>query len=987
MVDHKKTLEIKMEEQIEEWLLTENGYTKRNYQKYDKDLCLDPEMVLKFIYATQPDEWEKLRQQHGEKVKENFLRRLSSEIERRGTLSVLRKGVRDYGCHFDMFYPKPATNMNNDYHKKYMANMFSVTRQLQFSKDNNKSLDMVIFINGLPIITLELKDQLSSSGYTVEDAKKQYRKDRDPKEPLFKFKRCFVHFAVDEDEVYMTTKLEGMETVFLPFNKGRDEGAGNPDADGFRTEYLWKEIFTKEVLSDIIHDFLQIEDLIDDKGRKIGERLIFPRYHQLDAVRKIISSTKIIGPGKNYLIQHSAGSGKSNTIAWLCHQLASLHNEDDKKIYDSVIVVTDRRILDRQLQNTIKQFEQVSGVVERVDKHSKQLKKALETGKKIIITTIQKFPYIVEDMGELPGRTFAVVVDEAHSSQSGETSKYLKQALKPKNLEDAEKEDKVGEAWEDEVINEMESRGRLPNVSYFAFTATPKNKTFELFGEKKDDGTFEAFHLYTMKQAIEEHFILDVLTNYTTYKTYFSLLKKIEEDPKYDRKKATRLLRSFVDLSPHSINKKVSIIIEHFRDHVLGKIPDKDGRGQAKAMIVTRSRLHAVRYKLACDKYIREQGYNFKALVAFSGTVKDPEDGSEYTESGMNGFSEKQTSEEFKQAENKFLIVANKFQTGFDQPLLYAMYVDKKLSSIAAVQTLSRTNRIYPNKEDPIVLDFANEADEIEKSFEPYYKKTTLSEGTDPNKLYDLQYKLSEFNVFYKEDVDEFAKLFFDKKVKQDKLNPVLNRIVEIFCKLPEEDREGFKGLLKDFTRLYSFLSQVITFQDPELEKLYAFGRLLARKLPVKKDTLPLEVTNQVDMDALRIQLINSGAISPNEGDPINPASYDGKTSLPIPDEELLSIIIGDLNDKYGTEFSGTDKIIAQRLQERIESNESLIKSAQVNGKDKVKMTFDNVFNDELQDVVDEHFDFYKKVNDDDKIRNLLIEKMFEMVYKKLVKV
>lgn len=981
------TSEKAMEAQIEEYLVNKNKYFKRLNTQYDNKLCLDTELVLSFIFATQPEEWEKLKQQHEAQVSDKFLKRLTDEISRRGMLDVLRKGIRDYGCYFDLFYPKPATKMNETYRKLYEANLFSVMRQVYFSEKSNKTVDMVLFLNGLPVITLELKDNLSGSHYTVQHAIRQYKFDRDPREPFFAFKRCLVHFAMDEDLVYMTTKLEGAKTRFLPFNKGCDGGAGNPESAGFRTEYLWKEILTKESLSDIIKNFLHVQDVLDDKGKLTGEQiLIFPRYHQLDAVRQLVAGAKVKGLGKNYLIHHSAGSGKSNTIAWLCHHLASLHDKNDRKIFDSIIVVTDRKVLDRQLQRTVQQFEQVSGVVEKIDKSSKQLQEALRGGKKIIVTTLQKFPFVVEDIKDLVGKDFAVVVDEAHSSQSGETSKSLKMVLTVSGLEEAEEEDVEEETWEDEILKEMEARGRLKNVSYFAFTATPKSKTFELFGEKQQDSSYGAFHLYTMKQAIEEGFILDILRNYTTYKTYFNLLKKIKDDPKYDKRKATALLRAFVDLHEHSINKKVNIIIEHFNEHVRNKIPDRKGNGQAKAMIVTRSRLHAVRYKLACDKYIKQKGYKFKTLIAFSGTVHDPDDGIDYTEVSMNGCSEKQTAEEFKRAENKFLIVANKFQTGFDQPLLYAMYVDKKLASVAAVQTLSRINRTWLNKEDPIILDFANDAGEIEKAFLPYYGETTLSKGTDPNKLYDIQHKLFGFYIFFDSDVQNFAKLFFDKRVKQDKLHPILNEVVKRFIELSQEKQEEFKSLLKSYLRLYAFLSQVIPFRDVELEKLYVFGKMLLRKLPPVKDRLPLEVMEQVDMDSYRIQLISDEGIELEKQEiPLRPIEDLG-TKLPKKEKEILSKIIESVNYKFGTEFMDGDKVIAQQLQARIETNPSLITSAKVNSKAKVKLTFEHLFDEKLQEIIDEHFDFYKKVNDNSKVRQALLAGMFEMIYKKLAK-
>jgi type I restriction enzyme R subunit len=712
----------------------------------------------------------------------------------------------------------------------------------------------------------------------------------------------------------------------------------------------------------------------------------------MDAVRQLVAAAKARGTGKNYLIQHSAGSGKSNTIAWLCHQLASLHDDEDKRIFDSIIVVSDRRILDRQLQRTIAQFEQKTGVVQRIDESSKQLKEALEAGKKIIVTTLQKFPFIVSDIKDLPGQRFAVVVDEAHSSQSGETSKSLKMVLTVSGLEEAEKKDVEEETWEDMIVKEMEARGRLKNVNYFAFTATPKSKTFELFGERQKDGSYKAFHLYTMKQAIEERFILDVLKNYTTYKTYFNLLKRIEEDPKYDKRKATALLRAFVDLHEHSIDKKASIILEHFNDIIKNKIPDKSGKGQAKAMIVTKSRLHAVRFKLACDKYIQKHGFKFKTLVAFSGTVRDPEDGLEYTEPGMNSrshgkhISEKQTAEEFKRNDNRILIVANKFQTGFDQPLLYAMYVDKKLASVAAVQTLSRLNRIFNNKEEPIVLDFANDTDEIEDAFQPYYGHTSLSQGTDPNKLYDIQHEILETYVITKEDLEEFAKLFFDKKVKQDLLHPILAEAAERFSDLPPEKQEEFKKTLNTYVRLYAFLSQVIPFKDINLEKLYVFSKMLMRKLPVVDERLPVEVMEQVDMESYRIQLISEGGIKlESKEQPLEPSEFGGSLLSPG-EKEALSKIIEFINDRFGTEFNDSDKVIAQQLQAKIEANPGLMASAKVNSKDKIRLTFDHLFDEKLQEMIDEHFDFYKKVNDNRQIKDALVAKMFEMIYERIAR-
>src|SRR6266568_6833461 len=794
------------------------GYRKHLSEEYDKALCLIPEDVLNFIYATQPKEWDKFKKQHEGDARTPFLRRLATELRSRGTLSVLRKGIKANGCRFQLAYFVPSSGLNYELLNLYAANIFSEVRQLRYSERNNNSLDLVLFLNGLPIFTAELKNPFT--GQNVQNAIQQFRFDRGPREPLFAFGRCLAHFAVDPDLVYMSSHLEGPKTSFLPFNLGRNGGAGNPPSwKGFATAYLWESIWARNSVLNLLQHFIQEIEEQDDKGRKTGKRsLIFPRYHQLDAVRRLVVDAQEQGPGQRYLIEHSAGSGKSNSISWLAHQLSVLHDSLDQRVFDSIIVITDRRVLDKQLQQTVQQFEQTLGVVENIDKTSGQLKDALEHGKTIIVTTLQKFPVIVNQMESLKGNRFAVIIDEAHSSQSGESTKSLKTVLTIGNLDDVDTEEsEEGEDLEDRIADVMKKRGRLPNVSYFAFTATPKPKTLELFGTRRSDGRYEAFSLYSMRQAIDEHFILDVLENYTTYKTYWSLLKKIETDPHYDRTKATLLLKSFVDGHVQTIAKKVAIMVEHFNGQVAHLID-----GKAKAMIVTRSRLHAVRYKQVVDRYLKEKGYPYKALVAFSGTVSDG--GIDYTETHMNGFSETQTAETFKQQQYRILIVANKFQTGFDQPLLHTMYVDKKLGGVHAVQTLSRLNRTYPGKNETMVLDFANEAEEIEKAFAPYYEKTLLSEVTDPNLLYDLQTKLSGFHFYSEEDVNRFATIYFDSKATQDKLYAALTPVVDRYKEALDEEKADFKGHLTDYVRLYAFLSQIITFVDTDLEKLYAFG-------------------------------------------------------------------------------------------------------------------------------------------------------------------
>jgi len=802
-----------------------------------------------------------------------------------------------------------------------------------------------------------------------------YKQNRDPREPLFAFGRCLAHFAVDPELVYMTSHLKGDRTRFLPFNQGRNFGAGNPPSwKGFATAYLWERIWARDSVLDLVQHFIQVVEEEDANGRKTGKkRLIFPRYHQLDCVRCLIADARTKGPGQYYLVEHSAGSGKSNSISWLAHQLSVLHDAQDRRVFDSIIVITDRRVLDKQLQRTVQQFEQTLGVVENIDTTSRQLKEALEAGKTIIVTTLQKFPVIVDQIGALPGKRFAVIVDEAHSSQSGESTSSLKLILTVGNLDDTDvEEDYEEDDIEDRIAEVMKKRERLPNVSYFAFTATPKSKTLELFGIRRPDGKYEAFSLYTMRQAIEEHFILDVLENYTTYKTYWSLLKKIETDPHYDRTKATLLLKSFVDLHEQTIARKVAIMIEHFAGQVAHRIG-----GKAKAMIVTRSRLHAVRYKQEVDRYLKEKGYPYKALVAFSGEVADG--GLKYTEAGMNGIPESQTAKAFEQDAYRFLIVANKFQTGFDQPLLHTMYVDKKLGGVNAVQTLSRLNRTYPGKDETMVLDFANSAEEIQEAFKPYYEKTLLSEGTDPNLLYDRQNQLLGFHFYTESEVDRFAEIYFDKKATQDKLYAALDPIIERYIEATEEEKADFRSQLTDYVRLYAFLSQVISFIDTDLEKLYVFGRLLLRRLPASRERLPIEIQQNIDIESYRIQQTSSGKISlPRGVQEIEPIGPQESYNLAVEELEALSQIIQELNQHFGTTFSEEDKVCIRELEARLASNTALEKSVLVNAPENARLTFDHVVNDLLQDMIEGHFKFYKQVNDDKQFAKMFLDWLFE---------
>ncbi|MBW4430312.1 MAG: DEAD/DEAH box helicase family protein [Pelatocladus maniniholoensis HA4357-MV3] len=705
---------------------------------------------------------------------------------------------------------------------------------------------------------------------------------------------------------------------------------------------------------------------------------IFPRYHQLDAVRRLIAHAKDNGTGQSYLIQHSAGSGKSNSITWLAHQLASLHDRQDNRVFDSIVVITDRRVLDRQLQRTIRQFEQVSGVVENIDKHSTQLKEALEAGKNIVVTTLQKFPVIVDQMQALSGNRFAVIIDEAHSSQTGESSKKLKDVLSAASLETAAAEEEAMEDdTEDRIEAEARKRGRLTHLSYFAFTATPKPKTLELFGTKQPDGSFQPFSLYTMQQAIEEGFILDVLQNYTTYKTYFNLLKTVENDPRYDRSKAASMLRWFVDLHDHAIQQKVSIIVEHFHQIITDTID-----GKAKAMLVTRSRLHAVRYKLAIDQYLRDKGYPYQSLVAFTGTVKDGD--MDFTEASMNTasagthISDQATAETFKQEPYRFLIVANKFQTGFDQPLLSAMYVDKKLGGVNAVQTLSRLNRTNPDKISTVVLDFANEASVIQTAFEQYYDRTILTEETDPNILYDVQFQLDDSHFYDENDITTFARVYFSTKGTQDRLHAALASVIDRYREATEDQQFDFRKKLGDFIRLYAFISQLLPLPDADLEKFYEFARHLIRKLPVSSQRLPLDVQQNIELESYRIQQTHSGKIKLERGvRELSPITAVGTGSPFVEQLEALSQIIQEINQRFGTNFSDDERVFIERLELKLDESKPLQASTRVNSPENIRLTFNNITSDLMQEMIETNFNFYRQFNDDQDFAELLMSFLF----------
>lgn len=985
VTDHR---EIAFEQAIEADLLATGEYTKGDPAGFDRQLALHPDILFTYIKESQPKAWERLETVHGSQVEQKVLHRLNQVLNQRGMLHVLRKGIEDYGVHLQLMFPKPASRLNPDAWEQYNQNILTITRQVKYSLKNENSIDVLISLNGLPIITMELKNPLT--GQKVDHAKRQYAEDRDPKELLFQFKkRALVHFAVDPDEVYMATKLDGHKTFFLPFNRGHNRGAGNPPNEhGFKTSYLWDNILRKESLIDLLSRFIHLEVKEKKEGDRLikKETIIFPRFHQMDVVRKLDADIMEKGVGQNYLIQHSAGSGKSNSIAWLAHRLSNLHNNEDELIFDSTIIITDRRVLDKQLQDTIYQFDHKPGVVERIDKDSNQLAEALRTGKKIIITTLQKFPFILDKVESLRGHKFAVIVDEAHSSQTGESAKSLKQVLSMNSLEEAaQAEQDDHDDAEEELLKTMQANGRQPNLSFFAFTATPKHKTLEMFGTPNPDNENkpEPFHLYSMRQAIEEGFILDVLQNYMTYKTFYKINKAVEDDPNVDKKKASRAIARFVSLHPHNVSQKAEVIIEHFRRMTRQKIG-----GKAKAMLVTASRLHAVRYMEAFKKYIEEKGYDdIQALVAFSGTVKD--EGDEFTESGMNNLPESEVPEKFGSDEYQVLIVAEKYQTGFDQPLLHTMYVDKKLHGVKAVQTLSRLNRTCPGKEDTFVLDFVNDAEEIQASFQPYYEKTVVDEVTDPNMLYDYRNQIEDFQFIFHGEIEAFCKTYFKPGFKQDsrkdlaKLYAYLNPAVDRFKQASHDQQETFRDVLSKYVSLYAFLSQIMPFQDKVLHKLYAYGKFLSKILPRPEDRDAFVLQGEVSLEYYRLQQMSSDSISlvkEQDGEVHGFGSKTGATSEA--EKTVLSEIIQRINDRFGTDFTDADRLFYDQWKEDLVADEQLAQHAKNNSMDNYKFAFDQVSIKKLIDRMNQNKDMFTRIMNDQEFKMFIMREMMAEVYK-----
>ena len=985
-----KYSEAAFESAIEIHLTEQGGFIKRDKTQFDRDLCLDTAVFIDFVKKTQPKEWDYLSNIHKGNTQsvliEDLVRALNSEHE--GCLDVLRHGFKCYGRLIHAAYFAPASGMNPETKRLYDDNILTITRQAHFSTKHEQSVDIVLTINGIPVATLELKNAMT--GQTWRNAVHQYKVDRDPNDTLFAFrKRALVHFAVDTDEAYMTSKLAGANTSFLPFNKGRDNGAGNPDnPKGCKTAYLWEEVLSRDSLMDIVARFLHIQVEEKKVGNKVikKETMVFPRYHQLECVRELVQTAKIEGAGHNYLVQHSAGSGKSNSIAWLAHRLASLHDAKDEKVFSSVVVITDRVVLDQQLQNTIYQFEHKAGVVRKIDIDSSQLAEALTTGTPVIITTLQKFPFVIDKVGgDIHIRRYAVIVDEAHSSMGGETAAEMKGVLSAASSDD-EDEPSTHPDQEDEIIKAMGKRGRQPNLSFFAFTATPKYKTLEIFGRPGADGLPEPFHLYSMRQAIEEGFILDVLEHYTTYKTYYRIVKSIEDDPELDKRKAAVALARFVSLHPHNIAQKTEVIIEHFRSHSKHKIG-----GLAKAMVVARSRLHAVRYKMSFDDYIRAKGYSdIRTLVAFSGTVSDGV--AQYTEVGFNHFGEKELPEKFALPDYCVLIVAEKYQTGFDQPLLHSMYIDKRLAGIQAIQTLSRLNRICPGKEDTFVLDFVNEPEEIQEAFQPYYEKTIVGERVDYKKLYEIQSKLASYQVYYPQEVEEFARFFFAGRKNASandhaNMNRILDVAIDRFVQKNDEEKEEIRKVLISFRSLYAFLSQIIPFQDSDLEKLYTYIRFLLTKLPKREQSPIYDIEGDVALQYYRLQKISEGSIALTKG---KGGSVDGPVEVGTEEAEAvkeeLSKIIEILNERFKTDFTPADELFIESVREDAMRDQQVREAAAANTIDNFSFIFKKRIEDLFVDRMEQNEAIAARFLNDEEFQKVVYAFLLRQVYEKVRK-
>jgi len=956
-----------------------SGWLPGDPVDYDREYCVDLVHLTAFLRATQPKVAEELDLYNDSPTRRKFLARLQGEVSKRGVVDVLRNGIQHGPYRIQLFYGTPSPG-NEEARALYEQNRFTVTRQLRYSRDETqRALDIVLFINGLPIITFELKNRLTKQ--TVHDAIEQYKRDRNPAEKIFELGRCVAHFAVDDSEVWFCTHLQGKTSWFLPFNKGWNDGAGNPpNPQGLKTDYLWREILTCESLTNILENYALLVEEKDPKTGRKRRRQIFPRYHQLDVVRKLLADAATRGVGRRYLIQHSAGSGKSNSIAWLAHQLVGLEREG-RPVFDSIIVVTDRRILDQQIQNTVKQFAQVSSTVGHAE-DSGDLRRFVQSGKKIVITTLQKFPFILDEIGsEHSGRRFAIIIDEAHSSQGSRTSAKMSMALSGVSSQEEE------ETFEDQINRLMESRKLLPNASYFAFTATPKNKTLEMFGEADPQPDCKVkhrpFHSYTMKQAIQEGFILDVLANYTPVKSYYKLVKTIEDDPEFDVKKAQKKLRRFVENHEYAIRLKAEIMVDHFHEQVIAK--GKIG-GKARAMVVTGSIEQAIQYFEAFQEYLAERKSPYRAIVAFSGEHEYK--GMKVTEAILNGFSSRQIPDMIQVDPYRFLICADKFQTGYDEPLLHTMYVDKVLSDVKAVQTLSRLNRSHPQKHDTFILDFVNDPETIRRAFEPYYKTTLLADETDPNKLHDLKADLDGYQIYTPEQVDELVRLYLSGAVR-DQIDPILDCCVAAYIKQLDEDGQvDFKGKSKAFLRTYNFLSSILPYTNADWEKLSIFLNFLVPKLPAPEEKdFSKGILEAIDIESYRVEKQASIRILLPDADaeiqpiPIGNCGYKSEPEL-----DRLSNIIKAFNDLFGnipwTDADRVRKLITEEIPARVAADTAYQNARKNSDKQNARIEHDKALERVMTALLKDDTQLFKQFSDNESFRSWLRDTVFKLTYR-----
>lgn len=994
--------ERRFEEDIEDYLLTFGGYTKGNPATFNRASGMDEGVFVEFIKNSQPKQWERFVKIYDAMAEKQLIERFSREVKQTSLLNVLRHGFTDRGIKFRAVFWKPETSLNETSRIQYEANIMHCTRQLHYSVKNENSIDIVLFVNGIPVVSMELKCQFT--GQNTTNAINQYKFDRASKDTIFAFKeRVLVHFAVDLTNVYMTTKLEGASTYFLPFNQGsagagKVGGKGNPNNEnGYDTSYLWENVLCKDRLLEIMQKYIHLQQEFDDKGNLKSERIIFPRYHQLDVVTKLLADVKENGSGTNYLIQHSAGSGKSNSIAWLAHRLSGLHNDMDEKIFQSVIIVTDRKVLDSQLQNTVYQFDHVEGVVQKIDKNSQQLKDAIEGGAGIIITTLQKFPVIYKEVNSANKR-FAIIIDEAHSSQTGDAAKKLKRALADteeilKEYAEMEEEDeKNRKDDEDRLLDELAAQGTHKNLSFFAFTATPKGKTLQMFGipyfnEETGKNGYRPFHIYSMRQAIEEGFILDVLQNYMTYKMYYKIIKIIDDNPELDTTQGSKAILNYETLHPHNISQKTAIMLYHFMNVTRHKMG-----GKAKAMVVTPSRLHAVRYVQEFKRQIQEKGYDLDVLVAFSGEVTD--NGTPYTEETMNKtkdgevIKEKALPAAFHTDDYGILVVAEKYQTGFDEPLLHTMFVDKKLSGVKAVQTLSRLNRTTKGKLDTFVLDFVNSADDIKASFEPFYEETVLLEETDPNVVYDMKNTLDDFRVYQTSEVEKFADIFYsaEKQSAGDlgKLQGQLRPAVDRYLTLEIERQDIFKSTLASFNRIYAYITQVCRLFDKDIHKFSVYSKFLYTMLPKGQGGEKINIDDKVLLEYYKLEKDFEGAIEleSTEGGYV-PISGEGGHREPKKDP--LTIIIDKINERFGTAFTEMDKVLVQ-MENDYAKQEKWQSYAKNNDRSTFMLLFEKDFPSMAAERYEQNDEFFRSLFADPEMMKQVMDTVGGVLYERLKK-